>query len=195
MKKILIAVLLTTIALSGFTNNKTLSTTAKFQLQVIDVEEAQKEIISFLKKKGGYFTNRDNRFMQIKILPQNLKYLTKFLTDKYLIVSKTINQKNYQDNIHNLEITIATQTKSLNQILKILNQANFSQTLDIEQRIQAKIEKIERAKGRLRWIKEHIRFTYVSLNFKSYTSRVRRNLRSPFKWINQLRLENLFRGF
>jgi hypothetical protein len=200
MKKIL-AILMLFLTLEVYAqknNNSFLSYTAKINLQVINVEKTQDEIIQFINKNNlGYFTNRDNFFIQVKINPEvlNNRSFISFLKEKGLIITEEITSYNYREDINTHEITIKTQEDALVKIFQIFDKAALYMALEFEKKIQESISAIENAKGQLRYIQEHIKYAYVDITFKSYTTLIKKSVDSPFDWINQLKIENLFKDF
>lgn len=207
MKKIIILALFILFSINqakitAKDNNKFLGYTAKINLQVINVEKVQEEIIQFLEKNDlGFFTNRDNNFIQVKLLQKenNDKILRNvfigFIKERGMLISDEIDSKNYQQLIGDLDVSVKTYEESLTRILQIFDKAGLYETLDAEKRIQDLILQVENAKGQLRFIREHIKYAYVDITFKTYTSMVKTSVQSPFEWINSLRLENLFREY
>jgi hypothetical protein len=175
-----------------FSQQENLGKTAKVNLQVINTEKAQKDIIRYLEKSGGFFTNRSNEYMQVKVPPEKLRDFLNYLKDLGMVVSESLNTVNYTDRINNLQVTIRTQNESLRNIMRILQSAGLRDTLDIERKVLQMIVELEKAKGNLNYIREHIRYAYVDIYFKTYASvQKRENARSPFGWINRLKLENV----
>jgi hypothetical protein len=156
------------------------------------VEKSQDEIIRYLENNKGYFTRRDSGFLQAKIVPATLLEFMDFLKKQGVMVSQEIQSNNYQQQLQELEITIKTEDESLSSILGLFEQAGLYQALSIERKIQGMIRKIESAKGRYRYLMEHIRYAYVDITFKSFSGGVQKELNSPFQWINELNIENLF---
>ena len=170
-----------------------LSYTAKVEIQVISPEKTQDEISDYLKKEGGYFISRSNYHMQAKIAPEKLLLFIQYLKEKGLIISQAIENFNYQEQYQQYQVTIKTQEETLNNILKIFDQAGLYEALSIEQKLQQIMDEIEYAKGQVRYIEERTTYAYITLAFKSYATQIRTDTRSPFPWINGLSLEKLFR--
>jgi len=170
-----------------------LSYYANIEIQVINPEETQEEIIHFLKEKGGYFISRQNFFLQVKQSPELLMDFMNFLKQKGLIVNQEIGNTNFRESYEQYQVTLKTQSETLDSILKLFDQAGLYEALDIEKKIQQIIREIEYAKGQIRYIEERVKYAYINISFKSYTSLVKTSIDSPFNWINHLKLENLFR--
>lgn len=170
-----------------------LSYTANIEIQVIAPEKTQDEINDYLKKEGGYFINRSNYTMQAKLSPNKLLPFIQFLKGKGLVTSQAIENFNYQEKYQQYQVTIKTQEETLNNILKIFDQAGLYEALSIEQKLQQIMNEIEYAKGQVRYIEERTLYAYITLSFKSYAAQIKTDTRSPFPWINGLSLEKLFR--
>ncbi|HCL55984.1 MAG TPA: hypothetical protein DHW82_03125 [Spirochaetia bacterium] len=170
-----------------------LSYYANIEIQVINPEETQEQIIHFLKEKGGYFISRQNFYLQVKQSPELLMDFMNFLKQKGLIVNQEIGNTNFRENYEQYQVTLKTQSETLDSILKLFDQAGLYEALDIEKKIQQIIKEIEYAKGQIRYIEERVKYAYINISFKSYTSLVKTSIDSPFDWINHLKLENLFR--
>ena len=170
-----------------------LSYYANIEIQVINPEETQEQIIHFLKEKGGYFISRQNFYLQVKQSPELLMDFMNFLKQKGLIVNQEIGNTNFRENYEQYQVTLKTQSETLDSILNLFDQAGLYEALDIEKKIQQIIKEIEYAKGQIRYIEERVKYAYINISFKSYTSLVKTSIDSPFDWINHLKLENLFR--
>lgn len=168
---------------------------SSISLQVINVEKVQANIIEYLQTNKGYFTNKSNSYIQIKIDPKNLLAFFEYLKGQGILISKNVYSKNHSLTIKNLKATITTMQNTISEYLKIIDAADFYSTLDIEKKLLRAVYSLERAKGKLRYYEEHIRFAYITVSFKAYSSKSIQNSSSPFNWVNNLSLNNLFRGF
>lgn len=171
-----------------------LSYNARIEIQAINPEKVQDEIDEYLKKNDGYFISRSNYQMQLKIKPEKLLVFINFLKSKGLITQQEISNFNYQDRFNQYQVTIKTQEETLENILKIFDQAGLYEALAIEQKIQQIMNEIETAKGQVRYIEEHVQYAYVEILFKTYAALIKTESQSPFAWINELGLEKLFAG-
>ncbi len=194
MKKIITSFFLTLIFLSAYAKEEAtfLSYQGQIEVQAINNEKLQEEIIAFLQKQGGYFTYRDSMSLQVKINPQNILPFIDFLKEKGMIISQNLSNFNYQQEYQRLQVTIKTQEETLETILKLFDQAGLYETLDIEQKIRGMIMEVERAKGRVRFIEERVKYAYLTLLFKSYQAQSTPAQECPFLWIKALDFYKLF---
>lgn len=194
MKKTIISFFLILIFLSAYAKEEAtfLSYQGQIEVQAINNEKLQEEIIVFLQNQGGYFTYRDSMSLKVKINPQNILPFIDFLKEKGMIISQNLSNYNYQQEYQRLQVTIKTQEETLETILKLFDKAGLYETLDIERKIRAMILEIERAKGRVRFIEERVKYAYLTLLFKSYQAQITPAHQCPFLWIEQLDFYKLF---
>lgn len=180
---------------SAFAEN-TLSYQVDILYQVINVEATQQSIKKYLEETGaGFFYYRDNQKMNVKILPDKIQSFLEQLGKHGLIVKQDLKTENYREKILELEVTVKTQEEGLRQTLALIDRAGFVDAVSIEESLQEMIEEIENARGQLRFIRERIKYAYIALDFKTYAARVKSAGASPFPWINNLRLDNLFGSY
>ena len=96
---------------------------------------------------------------------------------------------------HRLQAGPLPSRESADSLCNQLKAKNVEESLRIEKEMGRIIEKIERFKGQLKYLKNHVAYSTVTLVLREKRTVRRRGRRLPFGWVRRVGPGSLVRGY
>ncbi|GIX41449.1 MAG: hypothetical protein KatS3mg129_1182 [Leptospiraceae bacterium] len=164
-------------------------------LRVGAPEVVRKELLNFAEEKNGYLKRFTNDRIII-VFPNKITkdQILNYLKNKGIIITQNFSTLDYSDKILTLNTTIKVKEQYLNQLNQLIQEANLTQTLEMEKEISKVITELEELKGDYQYYLELASTIEVEIQFLSFEQR---NLPStPYPgWISKLGIYNFLERF
>lgn len=159
--------------------------TVQTTVLVTDPDAASELIGSWAEENGGYYTYKSTESVRLRVPWQRIPALRERIDSiSERVVEYTENAQDLREEIGRLEAGIASREEVLARNLALLDRADVSGTLAIEQEVIRLIGEIERLKGRLRKLDTDRSFSAAVVSFRFLEPELPQNVPSSFPWIN-----------
>jgi hypothetical protein len=169
----------------GGTDENYIVRTVQTTVLVTDPDAASELIGSWAEENGGYYTYKSTESVRLRVPWQRipaLRELIDSISDR--VVEYSENAQDLREEIGRLQAGIASREEVLGRNLALLDRADVSGTLAIEQEVIRLIAEIERLKGRLRKLDTDRTFSAAVVSFRFLEPELPQNVPSSFPWIN-----------
>jgi hypothetical protein len=169
----------------GGTDENYIVRTVQTTVLVTDPDAASELIGSWAEENGGYYTYKSTESVRLRVPWQRipaLRELIDSISDR--VVEYSENAQDLREEIGRLQAGIASREEVLGRNLTLLDRADVSGTLAIEQEVIRLIAEIERLKGRLRKLDTDRTFSAAVVSFRFLEPELPQNVPSSFPWIN-----------
>ncbi len=149
--------------------------TANINLQVKEFKEGTDKITQIAKANGGYISSSNEQNsgfsiqgeIVIRILSKNFdKTVKELLAIAVYVVSKSENAKNVTEEFVDILTRLRTKKQVEKRYLEILGQAkSIKDILEVEEQLRIIREEIEAKEGRLKYLKDQVRFSTINLSY------------------------------
>lgn len=164
-------------------------------LRVGAPEVVRKELLNFVEEKNGYLKKFTNDRI-IMVFPNKITkdQILNYLKNKGIIITQNFSTLDYSDKILTLNTTIKVKEQYLNQLNQLIQEANLTQTLEMEKEISKVITELEELKGDYQYYIELASTIEVDIQFLSFEQK---NLpTTPYPgWISKLGIYNFLERF
>ncbi|GEM_PF-6203146 len=169
--------------------------TARFVVDVFDIEKSREEIVAWTESLGGYMHSQRAGTVVLKVpaekFPEVLTQLRKAgrvnddLTD---IRAQDITQEFYD-----LELRLKTRKEYLASLSELLKQAGkLEEKLAVQREVANVLADIEQMEGKLRVMVHMVAFATVTVEFRPAYKGPTRTFKLPWDWLDRLGVEYLF---
>lgn len=149
--------------------------TANINIQVKEFKEGTDKITQIAKANGGYISSsneQNNGYsiqgeIVIRILSKNFdKTIKELLATAVYVGSKSENAENVTEEFVDILTRLRTKKQVEKRYLEILGQAkSIKDILEVEEQLRIIREEIEAKEGRLKYLKDQVRFSTINLSY------------------------------
>jgi len=186
-KKLILSFVIILFLVSALSAQSALSHRVRASVLVADPESAVSELIAWAEKTQGYYLYSSSEIVVLRFPSEYTAELRPFLLDisEYLVeyIPEAYDQG---DEIVNLESGIRSREEILQRNLDYLDKADVMGTLAIEREVMQLLSEIESMKGRLKKIRQDIRYGYAEIYLSFQQQSLPSSIPSSFSWINTL---------
>ena len=154
--------------------NQMVIKTCSISVEVKEYNAASKEIEKIMKESGGYIenssisTSSDNRKsgqIVLKIPAANFETALEKMEKVGKILGKSIRGENVTEEYYDIESRLKNAETTQQRILTFLEKAkNAREAVEVQHELDAVSEKIERFKGRLKFLSHSVGFSTITMN-------------------------------
>jgi hypothetical protein len=164
-------------------------------LRTTSPENTRKALLKFNEEKKGYLRKINNEEIIIvfsKDVPKET--IIDFIKQKGIIITQNFSTFDYSNEILTLKTNINVKEKYLEQLNRLITEADLTETLEMEKEISKNIEELEILKGDYQYFLELASTIEVEIRFLSFT---KTNLPANIYpgWISKLGIYNFLERF
>ena len=187
-RALLIATMVVVAAAVGTTQDN-LAVRVLMQLIASDPEASSLAIATWADDSGGYFTYRSEQQVVVRIPPDRIPELRALVeTSGDTVVSYNPSAVDHGEALRSIAAAINSRTEALNRILKYLESADISATLEFERELRSLLQEIEYHAGRGRQLSNEVQYASVTVNLSSRVRTIPESRPSSFPWVNSIDL-------
>ncbi len=149
--------------------------TANINIQVKEFKEGTEKIKQVIKANNGYISSSDEQNngytiqgeIVVRILSKNFdKTIKELLAIAIYVNSKSENAENVTEEFVDIMMRLRTKKQVEKRYLEILGQAkSIKDILEVEEKLRVIREEIEAKEGRLKYLKDQVRFSTINLSY------------------------------
>jgi len=164
-------------------------------LKVINPNETRAALEEEVAKLGGFPVLITDGSLTIKVPPEKLSEILQLISDKGLVLEKSIERQDLTEAIAQLEGRLKSKRAILARLRGFFDDSNVQATLRIEQTMTDLVTEIEQVKGELRVLGERSRWAVVDVAFQFKQRDRIVYVHSPFEWLNTVNLDRFLEDF
>jgi hypothetical protein len=174
--------------------------TLDYAIQAANRESAYRELKRWVESRKGYMIELTDSSISLRIpvkaedREDRLEEIKKKVLSLGILMSHSMNRTDYTGRISELEVAIRMKEKHLDDLQKLARDTDLSQTLALEQELNAVQGELEQLKGQRRQLIEATRMIQLNVSF-SYTPPVNPAGDPGFGWVNSAGVLELMEGF
>ncbi len=172
---------------------------ARVAVQVTDLEKAAEQVKALAEGLGGYIQLLAEEKVVVRVPAGKFYLFLEKLSGVGEVYDKEIRAQDVTREFLDLELRLKAKLAVLERLKKLLERAqNVKEALAIQKEMGRLVEEIERIKGQLRYFRNLIAFSTVTVRLRRPVERHRilkpPPMRSPFPWVRRLGISPLL-GF
>jgi hypothetical protein len=174
----------------------TLAIESSIVLNVADGRPAADKIVAKVEELGGYFSERSDLALLLKVPVAQTDTLLEFVADLGTILQRSQQAVDLRVTLEQHRTRVASKRKMLEQYMEVLKTANARAIVSVERQVTALVEEIESLRGAIALLEHRLRLSVVRVSFrlqKRETPVAAGN--SPFPWLNTVNLVDLYGDF
>ena len=173
-------------------STEALELTASLVLKVRNRDETIEMLISQVEKQEGYFKQRTDDSLVLKIPNAKQSAVIDSLPGFGLVAEKTFDTRSRSEELDNLRARIQGRQDLLARYFEVLDGAESEGVLAVEQEVIRLVEELEGLKGQLRSVEHATTYATLTIHFAFQERRAPvASGRSNFQWLNELSLAEL----
>ena len=158
---------------------------AQLVLVVDDFEVTESAIHLHLQSVKGWLQSSRNSYYRMRVPAENLNQFVKALYELGVVKSKIFESNDVTEQFLDVELRLNNAEKALERLRELYNKAKaVKDILLIEKEITRLSMQIESFKGKLKFWKNQVAYSTVTLNLESLDAVA--TYYSPFYWLNDL---------
>lgn len=152
---------------------------------VSDRFETADTLEEWVENGGGYLVSRLEDQLVLRVRSELLDEFVDFLeTTADEVIQVQQETEEISQDLLEAEAGIKSKTELFERALTLIDQTDFSTTLEIEREVLSILEDIERLEGRYRKLLGEVELARVEIDFTLEEEKLPQNLPSAFAWIN-----------
>ena len=169
---------------------------ATLRIEVANLDESMEKAQKLAESMGGHLQSRNAYRVVLRIPAGKFFEAMKKLSDLGEVYQKEMRTQDVTEAYLDLRIRLRTTLAVLKRMRELLQRAkNVKEALKVEREIARLVEKIERLKGRIRYLKQLAAMSTFIVYFTTPNKRPRLRLpphrRSPFPWVRRLGIRGM----
>jgi hypothetical protein len=169
---------------------------ATLRIEVADKDESMEKAQKLAEALGGHLQSRNAYRVVLRIPAKKFFEAMKKFSDLGEVYQKEMRTQDVTEAYLDLRIRLRTTLSVLKRMRELLQRAkNVKEALKVEREIARLVEKIERLKGRIRYLKQLAAMSTFIVYFTTPNKRPRLRLpphrRSPFPWVRRLGIRSM----
>lgn len=174
----------------------TLALDASLVLNVSDARGAADQLVSKVEALGGYFSQRDDQSLVLKVPKGELDQLLGFAETLGTVLERTHQAQDLRIQLEQQRTRAASKRKMLEQYLAVLEDATAQAIGTVEQQVTSLVSEIEQLRGSIRLLEHQLQMASLRVAFRLRQRQTPMpDGMSPFPWLNTLDLVDLYRDF
>jgi len=172
--------------------------TAGLRVRVSNLESAKKKYVALVASVGGYLQSQEDQTLTCRVPAGSFDDAVGQIRDYGIVLKESINAQDITREFLDLEIRLDNAVKSRERLLELLQKADkVADLLAVEKELKRLTEEIERFKGQLRYFRDQVAFSTISVTFNGPPSanRPQERVYSRFSWINQIGVDYVLQQF
>ena len=167
--------------------------TAEFQMAVFEAKQAIDNVEGLAHELGGYLVRRDDLTIIVRVPTEKYQDALKKVGALGDVLHRSENVEDVTDQYYDLESHLRNARALRDRFEELLKQAkDVKEALMVEQELARVTGEIEVIEGKLKRMRELIRFSTITVRFQGKSSEhVEPKVNLPFPWLNQLGLPHL----
>jgi hypothetical protein len=175
---------------------KWIALTGNLTLKVPQIEQVSQKVIDKAVSRGGYFSERNDSYLEIKVPSSEFKTLLNEFSGYGVTVSKDFQSQDLRQKLFEAENTLKSRRSLLKDYFEILENSKSATFIQVEVEVQNLLDDIEILESQLISIKERSTWAKLRINFRFQDrSTPKNNSQSEFAWINKMNLSDLMEDF
>jgi len=165
-------------------------------LSVGNRDESADLIIAAAEKLDGYFIERTDDMLRLKVPVENVKRLLSQIEPLGKVLERTLTAQDLGDIVEERRTRLASKQEVLQRYFAVLAGAGAGAVVEVEQEMTSLVTEIESLKGSLLMYEHELKYAEVDVSFHFRERRPPVNDgRSSFHWLNTMNLADLIGEF
>lgn len=165
-------------------------------LKVNDREKTADAIIARAEKAGGYFSNRTDASVTLKVPSASAQAVLSFIEESGIVVGRDYNARDIGYPLAEMRARLASREEVLTRYFDVISSASVEAVVTVEREMTALVQEIESLKGRLRLLEHQLAFSEIRVDFEFRDRRPPlKSGDSNFRWLNTVNLADLIQEF
>lgn len=165
---------------------------ANLAMVVLNLDETRKAITKIAKKHGGFLQAMQSNVITIKVPAKNLQITLDAIADFGHVTDRQLVGQDVTEQWHDLHIRLKNAEQAHTRLLALMEKAaKVEDMVKIEKELTRLTETIETIKGKLRWLKEAVAYSTVTVKLNSTLPQDELAIQIPFPWVQHLASELL----
>lgn len=160
--------------------------TASVTLKVVHPDDVRKRLVAAAAPLGGFPTLVESQRLVLKVPPEQLDRLLDVVTGEGLLISKELARADLTGEIAQLEALLRSKRQIFDRLRALVDAADTSATLRIEQTMSGLVAEMEALAGRLRVERARVQHAVIDVSFQFRARQRIVYVRSPFEWLNSV---------
>ncbi len=160
--------------------------TASVTLKVVHPDDVRRRLVEAAAPLGGFPTLVESQRLVLKVPPEQLDRLLDVVTGEGLLISKELARADLTGEIAQLEALLRSKRQIFDRLRALVDAADTSATLRIEQTMSGLVAEMETLAGRLRVERARVRHAVIDVSFQFRARQRIVYVRSPFEWLNSV---------
>lgn len=160
---------------------------AGVRLVVVDLTDARDAIGKIAGNLGGFLQSMNNSQVVIKVPAARLDEAMDAIAGLGEVTDRQIQGRDVTEEWHDLHIRLDNATRARQRLTELLAKAEkVEDMLKIENELTRLTETIEQIKGRLRWLKEAVAYSTITVHLNCPLPKSKLDIQVPFPWVQGL---------
>ena len=169
---------------------------ATLRIEVPDKEAAMDKAQKLAEKIGGHLQSRNNRRIILRVPAATFFKTVAQLSKLGEVYGKEVSTQDVTEKYHDLKIRLTAALAVLQRMRELLQRAKtVKDAIKVEREIARLVEKIERMKGKIRYLEQLASMSTITIYFTTPRKRPRIVLpphrRTPFRWVRRLGIRSM----
>jgi hypothetical protein len=156
-------------------------------MTVLDIDQALVGAQRTAEKLGGYLHGIENTVIDLRVPVARFHDALDRLSVLGTVTSRRITADDITEEMFDLELRLKTAREMRDRLAVILERAeSVTDALAVEKELGRVLTEIERLEGRIRFLREQVSFSSISVRFNAAVSVERARQIVPFLWVRDL---------
>jgi hypothetical protein len=169
--------------------------TAEMGIAVFRVEEKIEDIRKKIGDWGGYLVSMDSNQIVFRVPAEIFEEALEALGQMGDVTYRNVQGTDVTEEFMDLQIRLKNSEAVRDRLLELLSQAKtINESLQVEHELERITEKIELMKGRIKYLSEAALYSKITVHLavKKKAKKPIPPVYAPFRWIQEIGLDNLF---
>lgn len=172
---------------------------AVLRISVVDVDEAITQALALIDDLGGYMQSRRGGRLIVRVPAERFRAALEELKKVGDVYGRKIWTEDVTRQYMDLKIRLKASLAVLARLKALLQKTkNVKEALAVEREMARVVEKIERLKGRIRYLEQHVSLSTITIRFVTPRGRYRirrpKARKTPFRWLRRVGIRQMFRN-
>jgi hypothetical protein len=168
--------------------------TAHFVMAVFEVDKSLDAVERTARDLGGFLSRRDDHSITVRVPAARFEEAVATVEEVGDVVSRNVSSEDVTDQFRDLTIRLQNATAMRDRLEKLLAKADkVEDALNVERELGRVTEEIELIKGRLKFLKDRVSFSTLTVEFRARGSEHQgpQPVQLPLPWLYDLGLNRL----
>lgn len=165
-------------------------------LKLFKPEEATERLIAKTEELGGYFAERNDQMLRLKVPVQHFDALVAEAEALGVVLSRSRNAQDRSTQLEQLRTRLRSRREVLQKYMAVLEQASAETVVTVEHQITQIVQEIESMQGQLQMLEHQLALAMLTVSFQiNVRQPPARDGKSSFAWLNTVNLQDLLEAF